>query len=241
MSCLVCGANETIRSHIIPRSLFRLTKGDRKLVARTRRGDTGWDVSQSGFYDDDILCSEHEERLGPFDDYAARFCRTFMAKAANGAMSVAVRNGRPDLLVGFACAVVWRWAASRSPTGPDDLLGPSAFAIRDLLFGDVPFDPLLLLSRNAFHISGERLEMNVLPVRHVELDRQFWRFITCGIIFDLKLDERPTPPEMAVLAANAQQEVHLFEDFPQDALRVPGLRAALIRFSLPKRPHSRKG
>jgi hypothetical protein len=53
----------------------RPTRGEQKLVARTRRGDTGWDVSQSGFYDDNILCSAHEERLGRFDDYAFRFCR----------------------------------------------------------------------------------------------------------------------------------------------------------------------
>jgi hypothetical protein len=240
MPRLVCGTADTVRTHIIPRSLFRLTRGEQRMVARTRRGDTGWEVSQSGFYDDNILCSAHEECLGRFDDYAFRFCKGFRAQAAQGAISVTLRNDRPELLVGFACAVVWRMAASRSASDPEEMLGPFATRLRDLLFEETPFDPLLLLSRNAFHLGGKLLDMNVLPVPYDELGLHFCRFITCGIVFDLKLDERPAPAPMAVLAANDQREITLIEDLPQDALRTPGLGEALIRFAQPRQPFRRE-
>lgn len=239
MPCLVCGAQNTVRSHIIPRSLFRLTKGEQKLVARTRRGATGWEVSQSGFYDDDILCEVHEQKLGRFDDYAFRFCREFQARTAKGAVIVTLRNERPELLVGFACAVVWRMAASRSKSGPQEMLGDFATRLQALIFDDVPFDPLLLLSRNAFHIGGHPLDMNLMPVHYVELDQVFRRFITCGIIFDLRLDDRPTPELMAPLGANHKREITLLEDLPQDALRTPGMAEALVRFTLPRQPYRR--
>lgn len=240
MACLICGEEGTVRSHIIPRGLFRITKGALPKVIRTRRRDNGWDESQSGFFDDRILCAKHEARLGRYDDYAIRFCRAFKEQADDGMSVVTVPNPRPELLVGFACAVVWRMAASRSDLNPAQTLGAFAKRLADLLFDDVPFDPLLLLSRNAFHVRGKPLEMNVLPVPYRELDRRFWRFIACGIKFDLKLDARPAPAPMAVLAANTQSEVTLFEDFPQDALRTPGLAESLIAMTLPRRPFQRK-
>ncbi len=82
--------------------------------------------------------------------------------------------------------------------------------------------------------------MNVLPFEHRELDRRFYRFVACGILFDLLLDERPPPPPMAVLAASTQTEVSLFEDFPQDAMRIPGLANALVGLTLPRAPYSPK-
>ena len=131
-------------------------------------------------------------------------------------------------------------AASRTDLQPERMLGVFAKHLSDLLFEDIPFDPLLLLSRNAFHIGGTPLEMNVLPVRYTELDRRFWRFIACGIIFDLKMDARPAPKMMAVLGANARTQIVLMEDFPQNALHTPGLARALGGMGLPRRPYRPK-
>lgn len=240
MPCLICGDTDTVKSHIIPRALFRIAKGAKPKVLRTRRGDNGWEESQSGFFDDRLLCAKHESRLGRFDDYAARFCRAFHSQAERRIPVFTIPNPRPDLLVGFACATVWRMAASRSELKPERMLGPYAKFLAGLLFEGVPFDPLLLLSRSAYQLRGQPLEMNVLPVRHTELDRRFWRFIACGIIFDLKLDARPAPAAMAVLAVNAQTEVTFCEDFPQDAMRTPGLAKSLVAMTLPRRPYRRE-
>jgi hypothetical protein len=237
MPCLICGATNTVKSHIIPRSLFRIQKGTRPKVVRTRRRDFGWDESQSGFFDTRLLCNDHEKQLGKFDDYAARFCRTFKRAADTGCPLITVKNPRPELLVGFACAVVWRMAASRSDLKPEQMLGAGAQRISDRIFKDGPFDPILLLGRNPFYLYGEPLEMNVLPVPYSELDRQFWRFIACGIVFDLMIDERPVPNLMAPLGVNTRREVTLVEDFPQDAMKTPGLGQALIGLALPRRPY----
>jgi hypothetical protein len=240
MPCLICGDEKTVKSHIIPRGIFRLMKGWRPMVARARRHDNGWDESQSGFYDDRILCERHEARLGRFDDYAVRFCRAFRSQTEGGAWHAKVPNPHPELLVGFAAAVVWRMAASRTDLQPELMLGDHAKRLSDLLFDDVPFDPLLLLSRNAYQLSGTLLDVTILPVPYTELNLTFWRFVTCGIIFDLKLDSRPAPEMMAVLAANSDPEITLYEDFPQNALRTPGLARALVKVSLPRRSYRKR-
>jgi len=166
-------------------------------------------------------------RLGKYDDYAARFCRRFFQATSDGAFAVTVSNPRPHDLVSFAAACVWRMAAARSDSQPINLLGPYAEHLRQMLFGDATFDPLLLVSRSAFVHGKDTLNLSMLPHRYQELGINFWRFVACGIIFDLKLDARPAPPAMAMLAVNDARDVLLHEDFPQQVLGTPMIAASL--------------
>lgn len=234
MPCSICGSNETIRSHILPRALFRLgTKPGRQVVGNRRDGP-GYVHLQSGFWDDDILCGEHEARLSVPDDYAARFCRKFLKASADGSFSATIPNPHPDRLVAFACACIWRMALSRTRNRPEQMLGPYATSLRAKLFDEESFNPILLISRSAYVAGRDPLNLGVLPHLYHELDLRFWRFVTCGLIFDLKLDNRPAPPAMAILGVNDSREVYLHEDFPQEVSQIPDIADSLVRLSHPR-------
>jgi hypothetical protein len=114
-------------------------------------------------------------------------------------------------------------------------LGPYADRLRAMLFEGRSYDPMLLVSRSAFVRGKEELRLGVLPHRYQESGIRFWRFLACGLIFDLKLDNRPTPPAMAALAVNDSSEVLLHLDFPQDVFGTPGLAASLLRMGIEKK------
>lgn len=235
MACTICGSTETVRSHILPRALFRMGTTPGRQVIGNRRDGPGYVHLQSGFWDDDILCAKHEARLSVPDDYAARFCRKFLKASADGSFSTTIPNPLPDRLVSFASACVWRMAVSRTENKPERMLGPYAARLRARLFDGDPFEPFLLISRSAYVSRRDPLNLGVLPHLYRELDLRFWRFVTCGLIFDLKLDNRPAPPPMAILGVNGSKEVFLHEDFPQEVSRIPDIAESLVRLSLPRK------
>lgn len=171
----------------------------------------------------------------------ARFCKAVKAEIDAGKAVIEIANPEPSRLVGFAAAVVWRHLASRSDLVPRRFLGPYARRIERLLFDDEPFDPPLLVSLNAYRLDkSEIFNMGVYPHSYSELDRRFWRFIACGVIFDLMLDNRGPPPPMATLTVNARTRLSLFEDFPLDVMREPQFARALTALNLPRRPYRPK-
>lgn len=235
MPCTVCATSETVKSHIIPRSLFRLERTAGRQVIGNRRDGPGHIYLQSGFWDRNILCADHERRLHGPDDYAFRFCRQFVPVAGSG-RPVTIPNPKPEQLVAFAAACVWRMAASRSKGRPAAVLGPYASRIQALLFDGAFFDPTLLISRSTYVSGFEEVKLGTLPQIYHELGIRFWRFIACGIIFDLKLDNRVAPPAMATLAVNAAPEITLFPDFPQQIARERSIVASLMLMNAsPKR------
>lgn len=235
MACTICGSTETIRSHILPRALFRMGTTPGRQVIGNRRDGSGYANLQSGFWDDDILCAEHEAKLSIPDDYAARICRKFLKASADGSFSATIPNPHPDRLVSFAAACVWRMAVSRTHNKPEQMLGPYAARLRAKLFDGEPFDPLLLISRSAYVTGREQLRLGVLPHLYHELGLRFWRFVTCDLMFDLKLDNRPAPPPMAILGVNDSKEICLHEDFPQEVCRIPDIAESLVQLSLPRK------
>jgi hypothetical protein len=239
MGCIVCGATPTVKSHIIPRALFHDMKRPGQQFIASRPDEPGYVIPQSGAWDDSLLCARHERELGRPDNYGVRFCRRFAALCKVDPMKAVVENRTPSLLVDFAASCVWRMAASRTGHKPELWLGPYAKRLQNSLFGNAHYEPKLLVSRHAFQIErGRTLNMGLLPFRYKEEGIRFWRFSVCGLIFDLKLDGRRAPPAMETLFVNNVREIALFEDFPQNAMRTPGVGQSLSRITAEMRPRA---
>ena len=232
-ACVVCGGGPTVKSHLIPRAIFHDMKRPDNPFIGNRRDGTGYVDLQSGFLDRSLLCAAHEAMLGTADKYGVELCRSFLQQVAAGADYPRVANPKPELLVDFAKACVWRSAASRTAGVPSKWLGPYARRIEDSIFGTTVFRPLLLVSRLAYvNGNGEKLNMGAPPHRYQEEGINFWRFIAGGLIFDLKLDNRSAPPAMRTLDAINIEEFLLEEDFPRSALHAPGIGTSMIRMAL---------
>lgn len=231
MGCTICGDEKTVKSHIVPRSLFHAMKRPNKPIIGNAQSGVGYQYLQSGHWDRNILCARHEAELGIYDEYGANFCKAFLAQLRAGKNAVEVENPRPKRLVQFAGACVWRFAASRGCGYPQKLLGPYAAEVEEMLFHGGDFNPLLLISRHGYQDRGVLLNMGALPFIYHEEGLRFWRFIVCGLIFDLKLDNRSPIAAMKTLAVNDAKSISLFEDFPQNPMRDPAVRSSLLRMS----------
>ncbi len=241
MICVICGASNTVKSHIIPRSLFHAAKRPNKPIIANAPSGIGYQILQSGHWDKSILCAEHEADFGIYDEYGAVFCKAFLTQLRAGKVRAVIENPQPERLVGFASACVWRFAASRTQGNPGKLLGPYAAKLEEMLFRGGAFDPLLLISRHGYQDrSGALLNMGTLPFAYREERLRFWRFIVCGLIFDLKLDNRGPIPAMKTLAVNDMKLVTIFEDFPQNPARDSTIGPSLTRMSARSQQRFRK-
>ena len=80
--CRFCGKEKPalIKAHIIPRSFFKLVRGDAKYSTELRASENAVtrEALQAGYSDDDILCEECESKFTPYDTHGfAVFTKVF--------------------------------------------------------------------------------------------------------------------------------------------------------------------
>lgn len=147
-----------------------------------------------------------------------------------------VPNPKPDLLVDFATACIWRMAAALSDGRPGRILGEAADLIEGRLFGPGDRgDPALFLE--AFSLNdgkGEPLVVGLLPAP-VTTDRKSWHFIVSGMRFLVDFDRGPD----AAGVANCATELQLHDFGLREVEDVPGLLDAFLRMAA-KRPSGRR-
>lgn len=167
-------------------------------------------MSQSGLWDNTILCEKHEEAFGTADDYMARFVRKFEKAAflSETGKSYQSPNPKPDLLVRFAAGTVWRYAVSQHGTAHGLRLGPYKAALEQHLFEGAPIKMELLLGRsNLVDPSGDRVEIGLAPYRRKLLTWNVWHFSIGGFDFYFKADKRPFPEFWKPFLANDNDPV----------------------------------
>lgn len=182
----------------MPRALYRQLAGDQQHAYEGSRFRQGVKHQAKGHFDRSILCRKHEVMLGKADDYGIRFLRRFELDGRselNGKTWV-VPNPRPDLLVLFAAACIWRRGVSSiAQDGADLDLGPAESKLRQLLFeGPGSYDPPLLLQRRQLISQGQILEGVIwLPGKAWGFGGNTWSFFAFGCEFFMKLNPYSHP------------------------------------------------
>lgn len=166
---------------------------------------------QSGEWSDRILCATHEAQLGDADDYAIRFCRTFLDRAqpiGNG-QAVRIANPQPRKLIVFAHAVIWRHAAAHRYL--ERSLGPYMERIHAALFEAGVLLELLVVDPGHQH-RGERTLLGVCPDVTKTQGVRCVRFDIGGLGFILKTDQRPFPYPLRLFTADSDPATILMMD-----------------------------
>ena len=183
-------------------------KADAAHLVAGRRNQDGVLLSQNGQWDDTFLCDAHERIVGTADDYAVRFIRRRLPAAtlrAAGGM-VVVENPRPEQLLHFAFAVVWRHVvcARGQETGLN--LGQYEQQIRDALVSNGPYDLELIVGFNPVTVKGEWIQLALAPYREKMpvhgTSLNVWHFTVGGLDFYLKTDGRLFPTGFRPYLAN---------------------------------------
>jgi hypothetical protein len=169
----------------------------------------------------------HETALASADDYMVRFCRKFERSAtlSSNAKSYTQSNPRPDLLVRFAAATIWRHVVSKHGCVHGLDLGPYKNVIEEHLFADAALPLQVLIGRsNLIDPSGNRIEIGLAPYRRKLLDWTVWHFTIAGFDFYIKTDKRPFPKQWNEFLANDNDPIILPRIDPQQLHEIPILQ-----------------
>jgi hypothetical protein len=193
MPCVVCGDVKTCRAHIQPAALGKdiIKQAGRKtlsLVVPDRMDNS----IQSGLFDDNILCSGCDGKLGVFDDHAIEISRLLgtaheVIDRKRNCFTVTRGNGvNHEQLALFGAAVVWRASISRYRELSQFTLGNNEAWFRDMLFRQSTEIPTVLIARlvgaNALTHEAAMTALSYpqrIKIRGISLGR----FITRGLMF----------------------------------------------------------
>ncbi len=221
MSCLICGEPRTVESHLVPRALYRDVAGDGQHGFEANRFSPGVTFQAKGLFDRNILCREHEDRLNAADTYGVDFIRGFHER---GRLIVKgniweVPNPRPDLLLKFVAACIWRRGVSKVKRADANLeLGPAEPRLQGLLFGNGgTYDPPFTVARRHIVSDGAPLhELMFEPAKGYGFGDNTWSFLAFGCEFTMKLNPYSSPPFPAVTVANGRDPIWAFNHDPQE-------------------------
>jgi hypothetical protein len=154
MPCMVCGNVKTCRAHILPAARGKdiIKKSGRKtlsLLAPSRMDNS----IQSGLFDDNILCSDCDGKLGVFDDHAIEISRLLgtgneiIDDKANRFIVAYHSEVQHELLALFGAAVVWRTSVSQYRELSEFTLGNNETWMRDIIFRQSNQIPTVLVAR----------------------------------------------------------------------------------------------
>lgn len=154
MPCLVCGSAVTCRAHILPKQAGReIIKRSQRKTLSLAAPDRMHNFIQSGLFDDQILCSHCDGKLGVYDNHAIQILRllgteheTINREASR--FTITRSRGVDHLqLALFGAAVVWRTAVSKYSKLSGFTLGNNATWIRDVIFRRNNHIPTVLVAR----------------------------------------------------------------------------------------------
>lgn len=223
-SCRVCGDPNTVKSHVIPRALMLDLRGQDSYLHEVTDDRKRTRFLQSGPIDDQIFCLRHEGLTQRADRYGIDFCRRAHELVPQNGLRGTVPNPDPDLLVEFACLMVYRFCISKYGTGVG-ALGPYGSKLQEIVFADTLVYPMLFLARNHLRVDGQTeatIAIAPFPVRLGGI--RCWLFCVSGVQFFLKLDQRPLPGERDGFAANKANPVMLLQLDPMLTRDVPILQ-----------------
>lgn len=204
MPCLNCGANDTIRAHLIPQAFVREVRGNDKGYALTNSDASSFQPSQNGRYDDAILCAACDNILGKDEKYAFETLtavRRSVPHIVGRAFMVDRVDG--DRLLRFAAGTVWKFSLTRPHYGRIDI-GPYASTLQAFLYGGADDGGAVNAFLMKLHSGDEGSYFNRAPSPERYEGMNFVRFSVGGFIFLLKLDRRPATnlPAAAWLRGN---------------------------------------
>jgi len=195
MGCLICGADATVKSHIIPKAFAHdVRDGATHVVAGSVTAKVAR-TSQGGFFSDTLLCSHHEGLTAATDKYAIEFVRRVSEswKDQSKRSALSISNPQPELLRSFALLTIWREA--HGAPGTRLSLGPYENVIRRHLF-DATVAPewAIIVQRTNFVIENSgAADFNLYPYRVRFADRSGWMFTVAGVCFFVVVDGRGLP------------------------------------------------
>lgn len=219
MKCRLCNVDKPlIDAHIIPRSIYEEAKDgrDTHLIVVQNKPGTYPKKLPIGFYDNSILCSECDGRLGRFDEYGKKFIfglehNSEPVKSPDGKL-VALKATNFDYtkLRLFFLSVLWRASVSRLESFSRVSLGKYESDVHKLIHRQDPGDPSMFpvfLTR----FTGVNLRLTMMDPVWIRLGGDIRHYILYLIACNayIKVDRRPARRSFQNLALNPDRPLYV--------------------------------
>ena len=190
MPCLNCGELKTIEAHLIPKAFVSEVKfgnGEQHLILH--HGKDAQRVSNTGVYDQDILCGPCDARLGQYEGYAFKLLKQLRARNLPVGATGRIDPVDGDGLVRFAAGIAWKYAKTKPEFGRISI-EPYADLLRNVSLQNqaIPASVDLTMFR-LIELDGDVYHYRT-PIPDRQNGVNFVRFSVGGFIFFLKIDKR---------------------------------------------------
>ena len=228
--CKVCGAADTVKSHIFPRALMHELRGKDPALIEIRENSDQVALRQSGLWDRFLLCAKHEAATAPLDDYAVKIWRKYQQQPRYGSKSVIeVVNEKPRQLILFAYAVLWRWRHSKYGTARKCDFGPYDSILREAVFETGQATLPVMIFEGDLRLEHEKAALCVAPFRTRLNETRGWLFRIGVLDVFTFLDQRPVPSILRPFLANEAATLPIFKTDPLQAADARGLSSLLAK------------
>ena len=114
MPCTNCGAQRTIKAHLIPQTFVKEIRGEDKAIAMTNGNLTHFEPTQNGRYDDAILCALCDNALGKHENYACQKLTALRQQSITIIDRTVMVDGLDgERMLHFAMGIVWKYTLTR--------------------------------------------------------------------------------------------------------------------------------
>lgn len=196
MPCEICGKENTIKAHLIPKTLATEVNEGQAHAAAAVSGEE-FRHSQSGLWDRDILCAECDQEIGKWENHASNVLQRIREKAADEPYGKYSVEADGDKLLRFCAALLWKYSVTKREFGRIKL-GPYQRILRGIAFegSDISsrFNAFL------FRLKLSREDDDVFAYRAPTPDKvedrktgrsvNLQRFLVGGCLFFARLDQR---------------------------------------------------
>jgi hypothetical protein len=202
--CRLCRADHKrlVKSHIIPRRLFKLIAKDEpySVYFKAQKSGVTTDYKQAGIYDEGILCGKCEARFSEWDKHGSEVIsrprkeeKDLFRDPQGIPCGFRLRDVDYDLLKRFLLAVLWRASVSTHEFFRGVNLGAHESRILNLLLSDnligaETYSAILI------HPIGQRYPGTILPPWSSRLGSvRFCHLYFPDVFVLIKVDQRSTP------------------------------------------------
>jgi hypothetical protein len=194
MACSNCGSDSLIKAHLIPRVFAVEVKVGKSFAANVLESGT-YRPTQSGIWDNTILCAECDGVLGNYENYAYGVTRRIRAtEDAKPWQQRTLADVDVTMILKFCAGILYKFSLTSTENGRVEL-GRYQESLRHFLFhagAPCPAELDVLVLRPLRYAD----DADVFAYRAPRDDRahglNFYRMMLGGVIFFVNLDARGT-------------------------------------------------
>lgn len=192
MACKKCKNPITIEAHLIPRCFAIQVQTGKSHAAGVHPNNVKFNVSQSGIWDNKILCKECDGHLGDHENYALKISKLIRADGSQEiSEKMVIENVDKKRMMRFCAGILYKYSLTTVENGKIDL-GKYQEICQEIAFTDNEIP-------KCFDVFAIRLirysnDNEVFAYRSPSPDRKeginYYRLFIGGILFFIKVDQK---------------------------------------------------